>query len=328
MQRSSTPSAEIEPIPPAPGASNNRLTYWDTGTGGGGPGPQYDPKDPAGLWSVGGSTTVSLAGNPTTLSDDESTSWQSSFSRHMRSNIDPKYTDIFLVMCGFVSGLVDGLSFNAWGSFSSMQTGNTVFIALGVSGQPAYPAYLWAKSLIALAVFLIGNVIFIRVGRLLGARRRSTLILSFSVQTAAIIAAALLVQLGVVDPKPEDPRAPIQWMQVLPISLLSFQAAGQITASRVLGYDELPTVVLTTLLCDLLVDPNLSAPLKENGKRNRRIGGFLALFLGAMTAGGLAKVTDLASSLWFATAIKLFITGSWFVWKGERIRRIEGKGSV
>jgi uncharacterized membrane protein YoaK (UPF0700 family) len=41
----------------------------------------------------------------------------------MRCKIDPHYTDIFLVMCGFVSGLVDGLSFNAWGSFSSMQTG-------------------------------------------------------------------------------------------------------------------------------------------------------------------------------------------------------------
>ncbi|KAI9371191.1 hypothetical protein BJX61DRAFT_548467 [Aspergillus egyptiacus] len=326
MQRPSTPSAEIGPVPAAPGVSNIRLTYWDSATGH--QGPQYDTKEPAGLWSVGGSTTVSLAGNPTTLSDEEPTTWQSSFFRHMRRNIDPRYTDILLVMCGFVGGLVDGLSFNAWGSFSSMQTGNTVFIALGASGQPTYPAYLWAKSLIALTVFIVGNIIFIRVGRALGARRRSSLILSFAVQTAAICAAALLVQLGAVDPKPEDPRAPIQWMQVLPISLLAFQAAGQITASRVLGYDELPTVVLTTLLCDLLVDPHLGAALKANGKRNRRIGGFLALFLGAMTAGGLSKVTEMSASLWFAMAIKLVITASFFVWKDEGVKKIERIGSV
>ncbi|KAL4884812.1 hypothetical protein BJY04DRAFT_170746 [Aspergillus karnatakaensis] len=321
-----TSTEKIESIPQAPEPSNNRLTYWDTATAP--QGSQYDPKDTGGLWSVGGSTTVSLAGNPTTLSDDEPVSWHSSLSRYMGRTLDTRFTDVFLVMCGFVSGLVDGLSFNAWGSFASMQTGNTVFIALGVSGQPAYPAYLWAKSLIALTVFIAGNIIFIRVGRALGARRRSTLILSFGVQTAAILAAALLVQLGVVDPKPEDPRAPIQWMQILPISLLAFQAAGQIVASRVLSYDELPTVVLTTLLCDLLVDPNLGAALRDNPRRNRRIGGFLALFMGAMTAGGLSKVTNLASSLWFAMAIKLVITLSWFVWREERSRKVEGVGSV
>ncbi|KAL4918590.1 hypothetical protein BDW62DRAFT_63656 [Aspergillus aurantiobrunneus] len=326
MQHPPRSPKEIESVPAATNLSSNRLTYWDTATGP--PAPQYDSKDLGGLWSVGGSTTVSLAGNPATLSNEEHVTWQSSFSRHMRCDINPHYTDIFLVMCGFVSGLVDGLSFNAWGSFSSMQTGNTVFIALGASGQPAYPAYLWAKSLIALSVFIVANIVFIRVGRALGARRRSSLILSFGVQTALILAAALLVQLGVVDPRPEDPRAPIEWMQVLPISLLAFQAGGQIVASRALEFDELPTIVLTTLLCDLLVDPNLGAGLKANPKRNRRIGGFLALFLGAMTAGGLSKVTEMAASLWFAMGIKLIITFSLAVWKGERSRKVEGSGSV
>lgn len=128
MQRPPRPSTEIEiePATTAPDFSNNRLTYWDT-TAGSLP-PQYDSKEPGGLWSVGGSTAVSLTGNPTTLSDEEPTTWQSSLSRHMRCNIDPHYTDIFLVMCGFVSGLVDGLSFNAWGSFSSMQTGKSANI--------------------------------------------------------------------------------------------------------------------------------------------------------------------------------------------------------
>ncbi|OGE55323.1 hypothetical protein PENARI_c004G06642 [Penicillium arizonense] len=278
--------------------------------------PNEESKYTPGLWSSGGSTTVSLSSNQIA----ESTTVGSVLSRHFRANIDTKHTDIVLIICGFVGGLVDGLSFNAWGSFSSMQTGNTVFLALGPSGQPAYPAYLWAKSLIALSVFIASNVFFIRLHRILSPRRRSTMIVSFTIQTLALLVTAILIQLGIISPKPEDPRAPIEWMQVLPISLLSFQAGGQICASRILALDEIPTVVLTTLLCDLLVDPKLTA--KFNPKRNRRIGAFLALFLGAMTAGGLSKVTGMASSIWFAMGLKLAITLGWVVWKPEgRMKR-------
>ncbi|KAE8355155.1 hypothetical protein BDV28DRAFT_155651 [Aspergillus coremiiformis] len=277
-------------------------------------------KETGGIWSSANSTVASFAENP------EETTLRSTLFRHFRANIDTTHTDIILIICSFVSGLVDGLSFNAWGSFASMQTGNSVFIALGASGQPSYPAYLWAKSLIALTVFITSNILFIHVSWALSPRRRSTLILSFGVQSAALFAAAILVQLEVIDPKPEDPRAPIAWMQVLPISLLSFQAGGQIVASRVLGFDEIPTVVLTTLLCDLLVDPKLTA--KVNPPRNRRIGAFLALFLGAMTAGGLSKVSSMGASLWFAFGLKLMMTVGWFVWKGERemVRKRDAEG--
>lgn len=200
--------------------------------------------------------------------------------------------------------------------YVNRETGNTVFIALGVSGQPEYPAFLWAKSLIALSVFLLSNIFFIHLCRALNPLRRSTLILLFGLQTAALIVAASVVQGGIVSPKPEDPRAPIQWNQIIPISLLAFQAAGQIVASRLLAFDEIPTVVLTTLLCDLLVDTNLyTRPWSANPKRNRRIAAFLALFMGAMTAGGISKTTGMASSLWLAVALKSSITLSWFVWK-------------
>ncbi|KAA8645854.1 YoaK family protein [Aspergillus tanneri] len=204
---------------------------------------------------------------------------------------------------------------------------NTVFIALGVSGQPEYPAYLWAKSLIALTTFISSNILFIHVSRMLRPRRRSTFILSFGIQTAAIFAAAILVQLKVVDPRPEDPRSPIEWMQILPISLLAFQAGGQICASRILALDEIPTVVLTTLLCDLLVDPKLcSRGWRSNPRRNRRVGAFLALFLGAMTAGGLSKVTEMAASLWLAMGLKFVITVGWVVWKADRTKKEDVEG--
>lgn len=42
---------------------------------------------------------------------------------YFASDINTKRADIVLIICGFVSGLVDGVSFTAWGSFASMQTG-------------------------------------------------------------------------------------------------------------------------------------------------------------------------------------------------------------
>jgi hypothetical protein len=62
---------------------------------------------------------VSVSGNQT---EDDNTVY-STISRHFGADINTKNTDIPLIICGFVGGLVDGLSFNAWGSFSSMQTG-------------------------------------------------------------------------------------------------------------------------------------------------------------------------------------------------------------
>lgn len=266
--------------------------------------------------SVDNGTDLPYTGNAASPPSSVYHSTSSKISNYFLVELNPRRADIILIICGFVGGLVDGLSFNAWGSFSSMQTGNTVFIALGVSGQPEYPAYLWAKSLIALTVFLLGNIFFIHLSRVLTPLRRSTLILSFGLQTACLLVAASVVQAGIVSPKPEDPRAPIEWMQILPITLLAFQAAGQICASRLLAFDEIPTVVLTTLLCDLLVDTKLyTRPWSANPKRNRRIAAFLALFLGAMTAGGLSKTTSMASSLWLAVGLKGSITLSWFVWK-------------
>ncbi|KAJ5502784.1 hypothetical protein N7463_005658 [Penicillium fimorum] len=318
-QRPPSPSGDIKPLAPTGHhAPDNRSIYQNELTTASFrlERPNEEIKYTPGFWSSGGSTAVSVSGNQT-----EDNTVYSTISRHFKADIDTTHTDIPLIICGFVGGLVDGLSFNAWGNFSSMQTGNTIFLALGPSGQPTFPAYLWAKSLIALTVFLASNILFIRMHRLLSPRRRSTMILSFGIQTIALLVTAILIQRGIITPKPEDPTAPMEWMQALPISFLAFQAGGQICASRILALDEIPTVVVTAMLCDLLVDPKLTA--KFNPKRNRRIGAFLALFLGAMTAGGLSKTTSMASSIWLAMGLKLMVTLGWVVWQQEGRREDE-----
>lgn len=48
---------------------------------------------------------------------------RSRIGRYLLSEVNTSWTDITLIICGFVSGLVDGLSFTYWNSFSDMQTG-------------------------------------------------------------------------------------------------------------------------------------------------------------------------------------------------------------
>lgn len=69
--------------------------------------------------SLSGSTTASIAEQP----EDDESSYKAKLRRYWLSDIDRDWTDILLIICGYISGLVEGLSFNYWGSFSNMQTG-------------------------------------------------------------------------------------------------------------------------------------------------------------------------------------------------------------
>lgn len=119
--RPPSPSGFIEPLTttahPAPDARSIYQTDLTTASSRS-ERPNEESKYTPGIWSSGGSTAVSVSGNQT-----EDNTVRSTISRHFRADIDTTHTDIPLIICGFVGGLVDGLSFNAWGSFSSMQTG-------------------------------------------------------------------------------------------------------------------------------------------------------------------------------------------------------------
>ena len=100
--------------------------------------------------------------------------------------------------------------------------------------------------------------------------------------------------------------------------LLSFQSAGQIVASRALGFNEIPTVVITSLLCDLVSDAELLA--WRNGKRDRRIVAFCLTLLGAISGGWITRATgDIAPVLLLAAGIKLVLVVLWVIWRGESI---------
>ncbi|KAK4545821.1 hypothetical protein LTR36_002385 [Oleoguttula mirabilis] len=247
---------------------------------------------------------------------------------YLTADITTRWADLVLIVCFALSGLIDSGAYNAYECFVSMMTGNTIFAALGVSDLPvSAPRHAWTKSVCSILAFLLGALLTSVFHRALGERKRWVVATSFAVQAAMIAVSAYLVQLGrssgspVKKPSttgfPADPGFP--WLDLVPIALLSFQAAGKVVASRVLQYNALPSVVLTTLYNDLVSDPGLlTGGLLGNVGRNRRLGGLL-FYIGGAVAGGAFVTSSLGFSglLWTAAALKLGVVLAWLLWREE-----------
>ena len=107
----------------------------------------------------------------------------------------------------------------------------------------------------------------------------------------------------------------INWREEVPVALLSFQAAGQIVCSRNLAMSEIPTVVLTSVMCDFASDPKILDGVTTNVKRNRRFLGFAALLVGAIIGGWIGKGTGgLQYQLWVAGGVKFSLVVAWVFW--------------
>ncbi|KKY25566.1 hypothetical protein UCDDS831_g02037 [Diplodia seriata] len=240
-----------------------------------------------------------------------------SITRRLNAELSTNHVDIPLLACCLCSGLTDSTLYNAYSTFVSMQTGNTIFVALGASHQNTKP-YGWARSLCSIGCFVLGSLFFSRLSLVLGPKRRVALATSFLLQTFLVVVAAAIVQGGAVDgavPQ-QQPGSVVRWNQLAPIALLSFQSAGQIVGSRALGLGEVPTVVVTSLLCDLMSDALLLAPLTGNVKRNRRAAAFVLTLVGAIAGGWISKATKgVEYALWVVAGIKLGITIAWALWK-------------
>lgn len=278
--------------------------------------------------------------------------------RYFDQELRSPYTSLILIVCFFTSGLIDSVAFNVFSCFVGMQTGNTVFAALGLSGQPlSTHRQQYYKSLVSIASFMLGTLAFNflhrfpRLSKQPTRRRRSVFIASFALQTLLILIAATLTNLNLVSNRPAvsgsfssgsaatiDTRT--NYLDLLPISLLAFEAAGQVCLSRVLEVNELPTIVLSTLYHDFTADLyGIAAAWRESGgdvrgflfqgqrRQGRRAASMIALFLGGIVGGEMFKSrAGMSGSLFFAAGIKGGVCLVWAVWRGEEVGEWELPG--
>ncbi|KAK0654761.1 hypothetical protein B0T16DRAFT_450524 [Cercophora newfieldiana] len=262
---------------------------------------------------------------------------------HLRRDIDVRHADLILIVCCMLSGLCDSVAFNATGAFVSMQTGNTIILSLGAASLPPNQPTLWLRALISLVSFWLGCFFFARFARhfLASPRSRLTLFASFAIQSCCLIAAAALAQSHVIpsfaqtslrtvlDAEGTKHREEIENnnLSLAPLALMAFQFGGQIVASRTLGYNEVPTNVLTSLYCDFLSDPLLFSAkggIWADKKRNRRFAAVVMSFVGGISGGWVQRSKGgMAAALWMAVFIKVCTTVGWLCWKAEKK---EGEG--
>lgn len=244
----------------------------------------------------------------------------------MTREVDKNFADIPVCICSFVSGLCDSVVFSASSVFVSMQTGNTVFLALGTANLPTHVPFMWLRALCSIGSFLAGAFAFGQLRRV-KPTCKLTLSINFLAQSLMILAAAALAQSGAVPALAdlhvaEDMaiRGEIDLVVLAPIALLAFQFGGQIVSSRQLGFNEVPTNVLTSVYCDLMSDPLLFSPLGANPKRNRRACAVVLMFAGAVLGGWLGRVggsSGMAVALWLGGGIKLVMAVCWALWKAK-----------
>ncbi|THW02824.1 hypothetical protein D6C85_02744 [Aureobasidium pullulans] len=247
----------------------------------------------------------------------------SSLRDHFDAELTESWADSVLIVSSFITGLLDSAVFNVWSCFVSMQTGNTLYLGLGVSGQPKSSPWRWAKSGMSIISFVFGAFIFSRFMRWLGPLRRSTMVYSWLIQAVLIYICAALEDTGVV-PNDAGDNLPNSFIVLLPLSLLSIQSAGQMAMSRILGYGEVTSVVLTSAYFDLVFDNEVfTAAPTRNVKRNRRIGSMVMVVLGAIAGGFLTQDEDISKVLWFAGSLKVAIAILWVFWKSKGSVRLE-----
>lgn len=133
-------------------------------------------------------------------------------------------------------------------------------------------------------------------------------------QSCCIIIAAAVVQARIV-PSPEGEKIPgLDFKELIPLGFLAFQSGGQMATSRLLGFSEVPTTVLTSVYCDLSSDPMILR--RDNVKRNRRLGAVLCILAGGVVGGWVSRSpAGMSISLWIAAAVKMAIALSWSFWR-------------
>ncbi|KAF4635043.1 hypothetical protein G7Y89_g3056 [Cudoniella acicularis] len=183
-----------------------------------------------------------------------------SFLTYMNEPIrDDLFLEMQLLLLAFCTGIQDACTYPDYLCFASNQTGNTLLLAIGISGL-ASSALEFTNIGISLALFVTGSWIAGQIGNAVGPRRRAWLLVSSLVQTMMVWAASPFSM-------PRRIRAPVAMARSLKIT-------------------EITTAMATAAYVDLLIDPRLYA--RGNRSRNRRIA-FLIMLAGGSFAGAFAN---------------------------------------
>lgn len=189
-----------------------------------------------------------------------------------------------LLILTFVTGILDAASFLALGQvFAAMQTGNVIFLGLGIADVSGAPTL---APLIALGAFLVGGLTAALLTPAVGRSSGNGLQLAMVTEIVLLSVAGTLAAL--VDVEPGKPIA------YLLIAMLSLSMGLRNTVARRIGDPNLATTVLNlTLSAFVTQTPTGFASESELALRGAAI---VAILAGAVS-GALLLKTSLALAI-------------------------------
>jgi len=211
-----------------------------------------------------------------------------------------------LLLQTFGIGIQDAISFPDFHCFASNQTGNSVVLAVGLSGYNG-DLFDMRNVGISLSMFVTGALLTGQIANFIGARRRLWLIVAHVLQTLLTFGAAIVQYVYGVETS--GPRA------MGAIAMLAFSSGGQVASMRPFRIQEITTAMATAAWVDLVVDPGIIA-LRNRG-RNRRAAFLVVLVAGSFAGAFMRQRIGSPNALVVAGACKALVIIGFFFNRSE-----------
>jgi uncharacterized membrane protein YoaK (UPF0700 family) len=199
-----------------------------------------------------------------------------------------------LLVLTFSTGLVDAVSYLGLGRvFVANMTGNIVLLGFGIAGSAGLPV---VAPLVSLGAFLVGSAVGGAMATRIGHRHAQHVARALGIETALVLAAAIVAAAAEVEPSSVSGDAVI--------ALLALGMGVRNATVRRLAVPDLTTTVLTMTLTGLAADSRVAGG--SGAGSVRRIAAVLAMLLGAI-AGALLLKISLVPPLLAAAALALLV---------------------
>lgn len=205
--------------------------------------------------------------------------------------------ELQLLLLTFSTGIQDAISFPDFHCFASNQTGNSVILAVGISGIGDSSLFDIRSVSISLGMFIAGALSTGQLAHAIGPQQRLWLFINHLIQTLMVVGAAII--------QAHNLRK-LLLLDWIAIALLAFSSGAQVASMRPMRIQEITTAMATAAWVDLVIDKDLV--VLKNHSRDRR-----ALFLAALIVGSFAgaymhvKIGS-SNALFVSAAGKLLVT--------------------
>ncbi|TDL19566.1 hypothetical protein BD410DRAFT_791947 [Rickenella mellea] len=249
----------------------------------------------------------------------------STIKKYLLADVDPALSTPPLAAYCFMTGFIDAISFSAVFVWCGFQTGNTVQLSLALArlfspGNRDSSFHIADRQALCSLLSFISGAFIGRLGDKIGAKTRAWLSLGTFIQALLSMAAAIAAWKG-GQGSIADNRGDPAWTNALGFVALGFASASvglQGIMGKRVNTQFTTTVVLTTVWCELMADPQLFT----RGyliSRDHKLLAIFSLFLGGFVGRALLDQVGSAGAFGIGTGFRVLIAISW-LWVPAKVQ--------